>query len=218
MQLSTGFIIAGAYANKIKKTLFAQLREAVAKGEVDSKEIARAAAELNQVLYRIIVDKLESDKGDVVRARVDYEVVDGKIRFKLNTLKIEYFKRVPDEEVAKHVEKTLAEVEEALAKRLAYKVEKVATTTIGDHVFRVKLEDKVVGMIAATPLEDVIAVRGAVLEPRPVAIKGKIPSADTVEEAVAGGLPGLVGAGRGVNVEEAEKAIKDLEALVSSEQ
>ena len=216
MQLSTGFIIAGAYADKIKKTMFAQLREAVSKGELESREIARAAAELNQLLYRVIVDELKSDKGDVVRARVDYDIVNGRVVFKLDTLKLEYFKRVPDEEVAKAVEKALAEFEKEAALRGAFEVEKVASTALGDQVFKVLFEGREVGMVAATPLDGEAAVRGALLEPKPTVIKGKLPVAEGLEEALSQGMASLLSTGREASSEEAGKVIEDLKALASA--
>jgi len=71
--LSTGFIIAGAYAGKVRKTLFAQLRDHVKRGEVSAQEVARAA-ELNRALYHILVERLKSDKGDAIKAKVEYDV------------------------------------------------------------------------------------------------------------------------------------------------
>ncbi len=217
MQLSTGFIIVGAYADKIRKTLFAQLRDAVKRGEVDSREVARASAELNRLLYRIVVDELKSDKGDVIRARIDYDVSGGKISWKYDTLKVEYFKRVPDDEVAKHVEKVVAVAEEVVAERIAYEVKEVVTTAMGDCVLEVMLGERKVGMLAATPLGDLIAVRGAVLEPNPVLVRGKLPAQGSMAETVRRGLQSLIEASEAVDVEEAEKAIKELEAVVERE-
>jgi len=77
--LSTGLIIAGAYADKLRRTLFAQLSDRVKSGEIDSKEVARAAAEVNQLLFNIIVEDLKMNKGDVVRVRVDYEIEGSQI-------------------------------------------------------------------------------------------------------------------------------------------
>ena len=88
MRLSSGYIIVGAYADKIRRTLFAQLRDKIKSKEIDSKEVARAAAELNKLLYEILVNKLGLDKGDVVRIIVEYDVADDRINWNLETLKI----------------------------------------------------------------------------------------------------------------------------------
>jgi len=108
--LSTGLIIAGAYADKLRRTLFAQLSERVKSGEIDSKEVARAAAEVNQLLFNILVEDLKIDKGDVVRVRVDYNVEDGMIKWDLNTLSLEVFKRISDEEINSVIKKRVGEL------------------------------------------------------------------------------------------------------------
>ncbi len=110
-ELSTGLVIAGAYADKLRRTLFAQLRDLVKKNRDFAREVARAAGEMNRLIYIILVEELKSDKGDVVRIRVKYEVdtEKWKITWKYNTLRIEYFKRYPDEEVKKIIDKILKE-------------------------------------------------------------------------------------------------------------
>ena len=166
--------------------------------------------------YRVIVDELKSDKGDVVRARVDYDIVNGRVMFKLDTLKLEYFKRVPDEEVAKAVEKAMDELEKEAALRGAFEVEKVASTALGDQVFKVLFEGREVGMVAATPLDGEAAVRGALLEPRPTVIKGRLPVAEGLEEALSQGMASLLSTGREASSGEASKVIEDLKALASA--
>ncbi len=110
-ELSTGLVIAGAYADKLRRTLFAQLRDYVKKNREVGKEIARAAGEVNRLLYYILVEELKSDKGDVVRIRIKYSFNPEtmEIKWKYDTLRVEYFKRIPDEEVAKIVEKVIKE-------------------------------------------------------------------------------------------------------------
>jgi len=71
--LSSGLVIAGAYADKIRRTLFAQLKDLVKQDKSFSKEVARATGELNAVLFRILVEELKL-KGDVVRIRINYNV------------------------------------------------------------------------------------------------------------------------------------------------
>lgn len=108
--LSTGLVIAGAYADKLRRTLFAQLSDKVKSGELDSKEVARAAAEVNQLLFNILVEDLKIEKGDVVRIRIDYDVKDGEIKWDLSTLSVEAFKRLEDEKVAEVVKKRVEEL------------------------------------------------------------------------------------------------------------
>jgi len=103
--LNAGLIIAGAYADKARRVLMAQV-----KGQADVQEAARASAELNKLLFEVIVNELKADKGDVVRVVVDYEVEGGQIKWNLDTLRVELFKRVPDEEVKRRVDAALARV------------------------------------------------------------------------------------------------------------
>lgn len=99
--ITTGLIIAGAYADKLRKTLFAQVREYVRTGQLRQEEVARAAGELNSLLFRLIVEELKLSKGDVVRIRAQYHVSEGKIVWDLNNIRVEMFRRVPEEEVNK---------------------------------------------------------------------------------------------------------------------
>ncbi len=108
-ELSTGLVIAGAYADKLRRTLFAQLRDLVKQNKEFAREIARASGEINRLIYIVLVEKLKADKGDVVRIRVQYDVEDGRVKWYYDTLRIEYFKRVPDEQVAKIVKETIDE-------------------------------------------------------------------------------------------------------------
>ena len=80
------------------------------KGQADVQEAARASAELNKLLFEVIVNELKADKGDVVRVVVDYEVESGQIKWNLDALRVELFKRVPDEEVKRRVDAALARV------------------------------------------------------------------------------------------------------------
>jgi hypothetical protein len=218
--LSTGFIIAGAYADKVRKTLFAQLRDHVKRGEVSTQEVARAAAELNRVLYHILVERLKSDKGDVVRARVEYDVEDGRVVWNYDALQLEVFKRVPDEEVRRVVRETASEIDKLLERVIAYNVERAVVTSYGDYLFRVKIGDKVVGALTVTTVNNEMAiVRGAVLEPTPVVIdKSKVLlEGKSVEEVVSSNLANLVRSARNVELAEAERALKSIEAVIESE-
>lgn len=108
-ELSTGLIIAGAYADKVRRTLFAQLRDLVKQDKEFAREAARASAELNTVLYNILVGELKVDKGDVVRIRVNYRLEPEKrITWLYNTLRVEAFKRMPDENVERVVNSTIS--------------------------------------------------------------------------------------------------------------
>ncbi len=110
-ELNTGLVIAGAYADKLRRTLFAQLRDYVKKNKEFAREVARAAGEVNRLLYIILVENLKSDKGDAVRIRIKYrfDPREMKIRWEYDTLRIEFFKRQPDEQVNEVAKKVIKE-------------------------------------------------------------------------------------------------------------
>ena len=77
--LRTGVVLAGAYANKVRRTLFAQLSQKIRSGELNVKEVAEAAGELNTLLYEAFVKHLALSKGDFVRIEIPYTLENGKI-------------------------------------------------------------------------------------------------------------------------------------------
>ncbi|MDM7275559.1 MAG: DUF2258 domain-containing protein, partial [Thermoprotei archaeon] len=101
--LRTGLVVGGAYAAKVRKTLFAQIRGSakgkVLKEEPSDEEIVRAAGELNRVLYEVLVDRVRIEKGDVVRVSVNYAVEEGRIRWDLETLSIQAWRRIPEQDI-----------------------------------------------------------------------------------------------------------------------
>ncbi|MEM1851870.1 MAG: DUF2258 domain-containing protein, partial [Acidilobaceae archaeon] len=106
--LRTGIVVAGAYADKVRRTLFAQTKDLVKSGELSPQEVARAAGELNRLLYEILVAELKTEKGDAVRITVDYKIEEGKIVWDLKTLQIQLWKAVSQTEVNKAVAKIAA--------------------------------------------------------------------------------------------------------------
>ena len=90
--MSTGLIIAGAYADKVRKVMAAQAKSA----GMPVDEAIRAAAELNQYLFNIVTGK-GIEKGDVIRVRIEYVIDDGKIKWLYDTLSIEHWKKVEGE-------------------------------------------------------------------------------------------------------------------------
>ncbi len=110
-RVSSGLIIAGAYANKLRRVMFATL-----KGKVNNKEVARAAGELNALLFELFRE-VGVEKGDVVRITVEYEIENGKIKWKWETLEVQHYKPV---------EETSAKIKELLPKILEKKEELAA--------------------------------------------------------------------------------------------
>lgn len=218
--LNTGLVIAGGYADKVRKTLFAQLREVIKKGGVETRDVAKAVAELNRILYHVLVEGIKVDKGDVVRVRVEYDVKDGQIKWKYDTLAVEAFRRIPDEEVSGVVRDVTAHVDRILKGAIELSAEKVVVTTLGDHVFRVKSGEDVIGILVATFLdEDNAILRGAVTDPSPVVIdririvlRGR-----SINEVVSSELASILRNGRSCKREEAQRVISEMETIVERE-
>ncbi len=213
MRLSSGYIIVGAYADKIRRTLFAQLRDKIKSKELDSKIVAKAAADLNKLLYEILVNKLKLDKGDVVRIMIQYEVSEGEIRWNLDSLKIEVFKRVPEEEVRPIIEDAVSRMEELEEiEEAKFEVEKAGETDLGDIVYFVKVDGESAGALVVTPLNGEAIVRGAIIKPNPVVIeKTKIKIEEELEET----LVSLVEQrGKEVDEETAEKIVDEIKEMI----
>ncbi|MCX8190714.1 MAG: DUF2258 domain-containing protein [Candidatus Aenigmarchaeota archaeon] len=106
--LSTGFVIVGAYAKKIRKTLFAQFKDKIKDKEIVGK-LAYASAQLNKVIFEIVVNKLRLEKGDLVKIMIEYDFDENKkeIVWKFDKLKIFSFRRVPQGDIDKAVEEVV---------------------------------------------------------------------------------------------------------------
>ncbi|MDK2854064.1 MAG: hypothetical protein PWQ92_958 [Thermococcaceae archaeon] len=106
-KLSTGFVRASGYANKIRKVLFALTR-----GKLNPEEVIRASAQLNQYLF----DKLQEmgvKKEDVVRISIEFTIKNGEIEWDYDTLRIEVYKKEEEEKLAEAM-KEVEESEKAL--------------------------------------------------------------------------------------------------------
>ncbi|MEQ9715927.1 MAG: single- stranded DNA-binding family protein [Candidatus Asgardarchaeia archaeon] len=84
--MSTGFVRAAGYADKVRRVMFAR-----AKG-IDPKEIIRASAEFNQKLFDILQEK-GVKKDDVVRIKCDFDIKDGQIVWNFDTLQLEVYSK-----------------------------------------------------------------------------------------------------------------------------
>ncbi len=220
-QLSSGLVIAGAYADKIRRTLFAQLREQMKKGEISAQDIAYAAAQLNRLLYVVFVDNLKIDKGDVVRVRIEYDVVDGKIEWKLDTLRVEAFRRIPDEQVEEVVRKVVEQSAQILARAVEYSIEKVGETEDGDVIFKIRLDERDVGALIVTPVNEELAVikKGAVTAPAALVVeKARVEMAGRpLEEAIKATLTELLKTPHYVEIKEAEHVISIIKKRLEEE-
>ena len=213
MKLSSGYIIVGAYADKIRRTLFAQLRDKIKSKEIDSKTVAKAAADLNKLLYEILVNKLKLDKGDVVRIMIEYEVSDGEIQWNLDSLNVEVFKRVPEEDVKPIIEDAIGRMEELEeVEEAKFEVEKVGETDLGDIVYFVKVDGEFAGALVVTPLNGEAIVRGAIVKPNPVVIeKTRIEIEEDLEETL---IRLVEQRGKEVDEETAERIVDEIKEML----
>lgn len=218
--LSSGYVIAGAYADKLRRTMFAQLREEVKKGTISTQEIARAVGELNSTLYRILVERLRIDKGDVVRIRIDYRIENGRIVWDSSTLQIEIFRR--DQEAERTIKERGSELwGELYGRGVEYQIIRLGETIDGDVIYTAKLGEEEVGALAVTQLDNELFIKkGAVIHPSPMVfekLRIPIPEGAGPEEALAKRILEAQKAGKHVSEEEARKIINYLRERVKAE-
>jgi hypothetical protein len=186
--LRSGLVIAGAYADKVRRVMFAQLKNEMKEGKLKSSDVAYSVAKLNKVLYKVFVEGLKVDKGDVVRITIDYDVSEEGIVWNWNTLKIEVFRRVPQEEVDNAVKAVISSAEEIAEGIVEYSVEKLGETEDGDHIYVLKLGDRTVGAFEVLPIDDEFAYikKGAAVDPSPMVIeKVRVPlEGGGIDEAI----------------------------------
>jgi hypothetical protein len=204
--LKSGAVILGAYASKIRKTLFAQLKDKVKAGEISSQEIARAAGELNKILYVLFVERLKLEKGDVVRVSIEYEIGKQEIKWKWDTIKIECFKRISEDEIMKNLSEILKEG------KTKYIIRKLRETKLGDIIFEILENEKQTGLIVVTPLNEEIVVRGAI-RPTTLIPKIRMKIEGDIEEYLSNSLKEILESGKQVEKEEVEKIVSEISSL-----
>lgn len=202
--LNTGLVRVAGYAPKVRRTLLAQLKQAIAAGEVSPREAVYKAAQLNRLLYISLVEELHLQKNDIVRVRVDYELSDGELKWNLDTVRIDVW-RADDALSAKAAEtlKAVAEREKWREQRLTARL--VASSPLGEEVYELLRGDARVGAVKVVKTDDTAVVIGAVLDP-PVKIKATVKTVEDIaavaESATATEAP--------VAREEAEKIVEAL--------
>lgn len=217
--LRSGLVIAGAYADKIRRTMFAQLRNEIREGKIKANEVAYHVAQLNRMLYKIFVEGLKIDKGDVVRITIDYELADSSIKWDWKSLKIEAFRRIPQEDVDGVVKSVIGEAESIIEEAVEYAVEKLGETEDGDHIYVLKLGDREVGAFEVLPIDNEFAYvkKGAALEPSPMIVeKLKMPlNGKGIDEAIKENVEMFTKNARYVERSEAEELINYIKGRVA---
>ncbi len=221
-RLSSGFVIAGAYADKIRRTMFAQLRDYVRKDKEWGQKIAFAVAQLNRFLYTILVEQVKIDKGDVVRIRIDYDIdeTNKNIIWKWDTIVIEAFRRIPQEEVDNITKKFISKAVEIATAAVAFNIVKIGETFDGDIVYTLRLNDRDVGAAIVTPVNETLAIlkRGAVIDPTPAIfekVKLEIPTGRSLEDVLRDTLSAVVQGARHVSIDEALKIVNAIRERAS---
>ncbi|MEM7818074.1 MAG: DUF2258 domain-containing protein [Candidatus Aenigmatarchaeota archaeon] len=213
--LRSGAVIVGAYAIKIRRSLFAQLKDKIRSKEIDTKEIARASGEINRMLYLLFVEKLRMDKGDVVRISIDYEITpENSIVWKYETLKVEAYRKVPEDEISRYIEEIRKNLEKmSELKTEEYEIIKLRETKLGDVIFDVKKSGKTVGIILATQIDQEIIVRGAIKEPPLIISKSRLEIKENLENTVVKSFSELLRRAVSASENEVEKIINEIKEL-----
>ena len=212
--LRSGAVIVGAYAKKIRKTLFAQLKDKVKSKEISAQEIARAAGEINRILYILFVEKLKLDKGDVVRVVIDYELIDNQIKWNFSTLKVECYRKVPEEDINRYLKEILEGIEKISEVDVReYSIKKVKETKLGDIIFEIYKDKKKVGILIATQIEDEVVVRGAIKEPPLLVSKLRIKFEDSVDKTVISNFENILKKAIPSSEEEVKRTVEEISSL-----
>lgn len=213
--LRTGLVIAGGYADKVRRVLFAQLRDAIKNGETSNSEVARAAAELNRLLFDILVNKLNVDKGDVVRISIEYDFNPPNVEWKLDSLQVQVWKRIPGEEVEVKVKESLSKAEELMAGVIELGARRMGETETGDIVYEILYNDATVGALLVTPLDGSAVVRGAMTEPTPMILKRTTVECEgDIDEYIENNITEIMNEARSTEKAEAEKVVREILALL----
>ncbi|MEZ0290534.1 MAG: DUF2258 domain-containing protein [Sulfolobales archaeon] len=168
-RLSTGYVWAATYADKIRRTIYAQLKDLIKENKALREQIPRDIAQLNSALYRLLVEDLKIGKTDLVRIRINYTIKNNSIEWKPETLSVEAFRRVPQEEIEPHVSRLRSTWKEALVVGISYNFEEMGKTEDEDIVYVIKLGDVEAGAAMVTLLDDELFVkRGALIYPTPI--------------------------------------------------
>ncbi|MEM0474759.1 MAG: DUF2258 domain-containing protein [Zestosphaera sp.] len=209
--MRTGLVIAGGYATKVRRVVFAQLAEDIREKRIDNKVVAFHVAQLNRFLFEVLVDRLKVNKGDAVRVSIDYEVSEGKIIWKFDTLKVEVFRRVPDEEVTAVLMTLVPEAEKIMAAPVEYAVEFVGDTSDGDKIYALKVGEREGGILELIPInEEFLYIKvGVLLVPEPTKVeKTKIAlEGRSYEDALKASINDLLSKGKPITPGEADSII-----------
>ncbi len=216
--LRSGLVIAGGYADKVRRVLFAQLKNKIKSGELESKEIARAAGELNRLLFEMFVTELRIDKGDVVRITVDYDIENGRIEWKLGTLKVEIWRRISDREIESIISEVIEKAEEIISSAIQFTIRREGKTDTDDLVYTIIYENREAGALLATPINGKAIIRGAVVEPTPLVLKKSvIEYEEDLDDFLSQNIVQIMKGADNTEKREAERIVREIKSLIHGE-
>jgi len=182
MKLVTGLVKLSGYAVKIRRTIFAQLKNDIKSGKIATEQVAYRTGRLNELLYKILVETLRLSKNDVVRVSIDYDVVGGDIRFDWSTLNIEIYKY--NTELS---EKATEEGKRLINEKLAdYDFTVTESEKKGPaKYYDIKLGNEKIGTVTAININNDIALSGAVIiNGKGYKVTGIVKPSETIESEI----------------------------------
>lgn len=220
--LRSGLVLAAGYADKLRRTLFAQLRDYTKKDKEFAAKIAYAAATLNRALFTLFVEELKVDKLDVVRINIDYDVdeVNKTITWKWDTLRVEIYRRVPPETYEEVLKNFIVKAPELAVGVVKFAISKIGETFDGDIVYTIRVGEKDVGAVIAVQVDEntVLLKKAAVVEPTPAIFdKTKLELAGrSVEDVLIEQLGKVMQVARHVSHDEALKIVNSIRSRVEA--
>jgi hypothetical protein len=212
-ELRSGLVFAAGYADKLRRVVFAQLKDYIKKDKEFGKQVPMYIARLNRALYTLLVEELKLDKFDVVRITISYDVdeVNKLIVWKWDTLKVEIYKRVPPENYADIMKKFIEKAPALAVEVVRFNINKLGETFDGDIIYSIKIGEREVGVLEVLPIDEnaVILKKAAVLEPTTAVFeKVKLPlNGKSLEEVLVEQLGKIMEVARHVDTKEALQVI-----------
>jgi hypothetical protein len=208
LRLVSGLTLVSGYAHKVRRTIYAQLKDLIKAGVIDPRIVAYRVGFLNRLLFKTLVEELKLDKHDVVRISIDYEVVNGDIEWELDTLKVEVWKEAPElEDKAVEAFKRIA-IEEMRKLIPSVEARKVGESALGDEIYEITRDGERVGVVRVTPLGDEVVVTGVAIgeDAVPYRFRTRAPRSESIDQVIAIAIE----RGEKISQEEFEREMKAL--------
>lgn len=220
-RLNTGLVYVAGYADKIRRTVFAQLKE-YAKDKEAARMIAFHVGQLNRALFTLLVEEMKLAKDDGVKIIIDYQWDENRktITWAWNTLQLVVYRKMSEEEVRKHLESFIPRAQELASGLVKFSLEKIGETIDGDVIYAVKAGGREVGALSAYIIDEntLVMKKAAVVEPTPVIFE-KVTinyAGRTVEEALIEELSKVMQRGVHTSSEEALRIVNLLREKVKA--